>query len=238
MGIISLSKPKKLGILGLNPRATAYFYSRIVSLTPARKEWDHIHTIIELNPKIPSRGRYFELGEENPAPHILQNIINLSSQGCNVVAVPCNTAHILFEQYSRNANIYTPHIVKITLNYILNRYCDISSISVLASQSSSKFNLFNLDNEQNVYINYENSLQNKISKAIEAIKQNNKVEQIFKQIKENMLTIKSQVIILACTELSLLYNNILEDPELTSKYIIVDSTECYAKHIVEIFSDN
>src|SRR4051812_28423752 len=85
-----------LGVLGVAPAATADFFVKLTSLTHARKDWEHVRVLIDSNPKIPSRGRHLELGETDPSPYLREGIEALLAQGAALVALPCNTAHILY----------------------------------------------------------------------------------------------------------------------------------------------
>jgi aspartate racemase len=100
-----------IGVVGLSPAATADFYQRLIALTPARKDWDHARVLIDSNPKIPSRGRHLELGEPDPSPFIRRAIDGLVERGATVVAVPCNTAHILYERYAAGIEALVPDMV-------------------------------------------------------------------------------------------------------------------------------
>ena len=47
-------KEKIIGILsGMGPVATRDLFANIIQLTPAQKDQDHLHIIIDNNPKIP-----------------------------------------------------------------------------------------------------------------------------------------------------------------------------------------
>src|SRR5437660_546806 len=53
---VSPSRQKVVGVLGgMGPLATADFYTKLVRLTPARADQDHLRVIIDSNPKIPDR---------------------------------------------------------------------------------------------------------------------------------------------------------------------------------------
>ncbi len=86
---------KTLGIIGgLGPLATAYFYRRIVELTPAQSDQDHIETWIRSCPSIPDRTAFL-LGRstEDPRPKMIEAGISLVKSGADVLAIPCVTAH-------------------------------------------------------------------------------------------------------------------------------------------------
>ena len=82
-----------VGVLGgMGPLATVDFMARLVHLTPADKDWDHLHVIVDSNPRIPSRTRAILYGEESPAPHLAEGARRLEALGAGFIAVPCNSA--------------------------------------------------------------------------------------------------------------------------------------------------
>ena len=50
------AKRKVVGVLGgMGPEATVDFMTKVIALTPADNDQDHIHMIIDHNPTVPSR---------------------------------------------------------------------------------------------------------------------------------------------------------------------------------------
>jgi hypothetical protein len=51
---VSRARQKVVGVLGgMGPLATADFYTKLVRLTPARTDQDHLRVLIDSNPKVP-----------------------------------------------------------------------------------------------------------------------------------------------------------------------------------------
>ena len=88
------SMKKILGILGgMGPAATADLYAKIVALTDASSDGDHIRTIIDSNVNIPDRTAAILLGGESPLDEMEAALDNLVCCGAEVIIIPCNTAH-------------------------------------------------------------------------------------------------------------------------------------------------
>lgn len=101
-----MNKEKVVGILGgMGPFATVDFFSKIVALTPAKKDWEHLRIIIDNNVKIPSRTRAVLYGEASPVPGMIESINQLASIGADFVTLPCNSAHYFYEQVARGIQI-------------------------------------------------------------------------------------------------------------------------------------
>lgn len=87
-----------VGVLGgMGPLATVDFFHLLVRLTPAGKDWNHLHIVVENNPRMPSRTRAFLFDEASPAPYLLAGAQRLERLGAAVIAVPCNSAAYYLE---------------------------------------------------------------------------------------------------------------------------------------------
>ena len=85
---------KTLGILGgMGPAATADLYAKIVAMTEASSDREHIRTIIDSNVNIPDRTAAILMGGENPLEEMEAALDNLVCAGAEVIIIPCNTAH-------------------------------------------------------------------------------------------------------------------------------------------------
>lgn len=105
-----------LGVVGVAPWSTLDFLSRFYALLEAEKDWHYPRVLIDINTKLPSRGRHFELGEADPSPAIAATISELHLQGATVVVVPCNTAHLVYHRWADNAPVFVPNIVTETIS--------------------------------------------------------------------------------------------------------------------------
>ena len=96
-----------LGIIGgMGPMATAVFYEKIVGLTDASRDQDHIDTIIYSCPQIPDRTAFF-LGRSSadPYPVILSLARKLEQQGVSIIAIPCITAAYFQKDLSEDIGV-------------------------------------------------------------------------------------------------------------------------------------
>jgi aspartate racemase len=90
---------KVIGIIGVAPWSSIDFLNALHTQVKVTKDWHYPRVICDFNTKIPSRGRHFDLGEEDFSPYIKKNIVNLKEQGEEIVVVACNTAHIYFDKW-------------------------------------------------------------------------------------------------------------------------------------------
>lgn len=85
----------KLGVVGgMGPQATVQFYQRIVDLTDARCDQEHLPMLILSDPQMPDRTAALLSGDREPVrSRLLADIRALEDWGATAVAITCNTAH-------------------------------------------------------------------------------------------------------------------------------------------------
>ena len=85
---------KTIGILGgMGPLATADLFQKIVSLTAASSDSEHIRVYIDSNASIPDRTAAILSGGPDPLPAMRDSLRKLEACGADCVIMPCNTAH-------------------------------------------------------------------------------------------------------------------------------------------------
>ncbi len=90
---------KTIGILGgMGPLATVELFRRIIALTPANRDQDHLHILIDNNPRIPDRTAAIIGNGESPVPMLIDTARNLQRAGADLIVMPCNTAHFYLPQ--------------------------------------------------------------------------------------------------------------------------------------------
>ena len=95
-------KEKVIGVLGgMGPEATIDLFQKIVKLTPAKKDQEHIRIIIDNNPKIPDRTKAILYNGENPLPELVKTAQNLERAGADFIIIACNTAHYYFHKIQK-----------------------------------------------------------------------------------------------------------------------------------------
>ena len=94
---------KKLGVVGgLGPMTTVSFIKRVIDMTDATIDQEHIPMVVEHCCYTPDRTAFI-LGnsEDSPLPSILAACRDLEKAGATHIAMPCVTAHYFYEELSR-----------------------------------------------------------------------------------------------------------------------------------------
>jgi aspartate racemase len=197
---------KVVGVVGVAPAATADFFVKLTRLKETRKDWEHLRVLIDSNPKIPSRGRFLELGETDPAPFLREAIEQLLARGADLVAVPCNTAHILYERYAHGLTARVPHMIEATVAALLARLPRPQRVAVFASRMVALHGSYERELVARGGTLLDTSAgQDEVSSLIEAVKQGKPLT----ACREGMQRLVARyadagAYVLGCTELSLL----------------------------------
>lgn len=223
---------KVIGIIGgMGPEATADLYLKIIRNTPAQKDQDHMHVLIDGNAKIPDRVEAIFEGGEDPSPILASMAHQLFEMGADYIAIACNTAHFFYDAMQSAVPIPVLHMPRLTIDFIRATYPNVKSIGLLATNATGKTGLY-----QNIADDfglttlvppepYQNDL---VQKSIHLIKAGEKKQatQNIRRVAEMLIAQGAEVIIAGCTEIPLvLENGMISVP-------VIDPTLILAREIV------
>lgn len=199
---------KILGVLGgLGPMASVYFLQLITQMSEARTDQEHMEVILHSKPQIPDRTPYI-LGRsaDNPVPQMVQAGRGLAAQGAELLAIPCVTAHFFQEQLEAEIGIPILNAIEETAIYL--ERAGIACAGVLATDGTLASGLFQscLSRHGIDCIMPEAQDQSAVMRLIyDDVKAGEPVElPLFTAVSERLFAQGVQVILLACTELSLI----------------------------------
>jgi len=198
---------KTIGIIGgMGPLATVKLFEKIVLLTNAETDQEHLHILVDNNTSIPDRTDFI-LGKTstNPIEQLILSAKKLESMGADFLIMPCNTAHYFFNDLVKAVTIPVVNMIEETAKYICETYENINTVGLLSTEATANKQLY-----ENIFNNYGLNIikpsiesQNNITELIYSIKSGieykyiSKVYSVMKEI-ENKGT---DLFILGCTEL-------------------------------------
>ncbi len=102
---------KTLGVIGgMGPAATCDLMEKIISLTRAASDQEHIHMLADVNTAIPDRTAAILHGGPDPVPELTKSAKRLISAGAEVLLMPCNTAHYYYDDVARSVSVPVLHM--------------------------------------------------------------------------------------------------------------------------------
>jgi aspartate racemase len=83
------------GVLGgMGPEATVDFMAKVIAMTDARSDQDHVHMFVDHNPHVPNRQDAILGDGEDPGPALADMAARLETGGAEFLVMPCNTAYV------------------------------------------------------------------------------------------------------------------------------------------------
>ncbi len=186
--------------------ATAYFMRRIIEMTDAATDQDNIEMVIYNVPSIPDRTGYI-LGKtkESPLPIIVELANNLERQNVDYIAMPCITAHYFHDQIADSVFVPVSNGVREAACYLHER--GIQNVGIMATDGTVDMHLFDsVFKDYDIKCIYPSKECQKLVMSIiyDDVKAGHKVDmKEFDLIKYELMEAGAEVVILGCTELSI-----------------------------------
>ena len=202
---------KIVGILGgMGPDATVDLMQRIIALTPALDDIDHIRCIVDNNPKVPSRIKaIIEGGGEDPGPCMADMGRRLESWGAHFLVIACNTAHYYYDAVQDAVKIPVLNLIDLVSAHVKLNFPEHDRVGMLASPAVAMTGLyakrFKKMGIQDVWPDPE--YQESLLQVIKAVKKGDtgpETRDAYHKVCENLLNNGCRIAIIACTELSAL----------------------------------
>lgn len=133
----------KVGMIGgLGPAATVDLYDKIVKATPAKTDQEHIKLVVEQNPQIPDRTAALLTGGIDPTLALYNCAKRLEDDGCDVIIIPCNTAHAFIPYMERHLKIPFINMQQAALDEIKEKFGDAARIGLMATTGTVKTGIY------------------------------------------------------------------------------------------------
>lgn len=124
-----------VGVIGgVGPMATVYYMQRVIEMTKAGCDQEHINMLVFNDCDIPDRTAFItEKSPDNPLPVMVEDAKRLEAAGCEFVVIPCNTAHYFYDELEQAVEIPVVNIVEETIRYAKARVQDLSCVGIMAT---------------------------------------------------------------------------------------------------------
>ena len=221
---------KSIGILaGMGPRSTSPFLESVLDQCQiqygAKHDIDYPHIMIYSLPTP------FYL--DRPIDHkvmretIIEGIQHLESTGVSCIAMPCNSAHIYFDELKEKISIPLLNIVEETVKRVdSNR-----KITIFATESTFNSELYQkgILNSDNQFI-FKSDWQKKINIIIQMIKEKKEISEVnlyWDELVKQAIDEDVDDIIIACTDLSVLKSKFKDEVNF------IDSSHALAESLIK-----
>lgn len=124
----------------MGPAATCDLMQKIIDMTDASCDQEHIPMIIDSNTRIPDRTKAILEGGEDPVSEMLGSAKRLEAAGADFIIVPCNTAHYFIPRLRQEITIPILSMPGETATILKAR--GVSRAAVLATNGTVKSGLY------------------------------------------------------------------------------------------------
>ena len=224
---------KKAGVIGgLGPMAMVYFLQLITEMTDAATDQEHIELVIHSMPTTPDRTGYI-LGKskENPLPVLTEVGKELVHCGVDFIAIPCITAHYFQQELEKQIGCSILHAIEETAKYLKEE--QITKVGLMATDGTIESKLFQQVMEQyeiQCVVPGEENQRNVMHLIYENVKAGKQPEmERFREVSEELFREGAQVVLLGCTELSLvkrdntLDEGFLDVLEVLARQVVIEA---------------
>lgn len=126
-----------IGILGgMGPLATADLYQKIIEITPAASDQEHIPVVIYADPRVPDRTEALLRDGEDPTPWLVHGARTLTGMGADFIVIPCNTAHAFLDGIQPALDKPILSMIDAAADEIRKDYPDAKTVGLLATSGT------------------------------------------------------------------------------------------------------
>ncbi|AKG04762.1 MULTISPECIES: cysteate racemase [Salimicrobium] len=227
----------KLGVIGgMGSEATSYFFKEVVAHTEVKKDQDHIDTVILNHASLPDRTEAILTGDDEEfINRIVQDIQLLEKINVQNIAIPCNTTHYFYNIIQEETSVPIIHMPKESVASAVSNFDDVKKIGIMATTGTIRTGIYRKECEEmgvELVAPSEAGQEDVMSLIYDEIKKGLPGDRSkFDRAYQELIAAGSDVIILACTELSVfgekneLYDNCLDAMEVLVKEVIARSEE-------------
>lgn len=232
MNKVTLSDELVVGVIGgMGPQATADFLAKLVEATPVSQEQEHLHVLIDSNPKVPDRNRAIAHAGVSPGHVLAAMAENLQEAGAGFLVMACNTAHA-FESSIRDA-VSVPFVSMIeeACDACVRDHPDARRVGVLAAPGCIDAGLYQaaLARRGLKALVLDPDDQQRFTAILYRIKLNGPASEIRAEMKalgETLIASGADILVAGCTEVPL----VLEPDNLSRP--LIDATWNLAQRCV------
>lgn len=132
---------KTIGIIGgMGPLATVELFHKLVVLTNAASDSEHIHILVDNFPQIPDRTAAILEGSDRPVSHIVEAGNRLIRAGAELLLIPCNTSHYYYDQIAAALSVPVLNMLQLTAVHLQKE--GVKRVGLLATDGTIQTRVF------------------------------------------------------------------------------------------------
>jgi aspartate racemase len=221
-----------LGVIGgLGPEATHDFFGKLLKHSRANSDQDHLHVIIDSNPKTPNRNDAIAGRGPSPAPFLVDMAQSLERAGAEFIVMVCNTAHAFEADVRAATRLPFISLIDEVVAEVQRTYDPVRKIGLLAAQGCLESRVYHiaLENQGFAVMQLEQPRQAEFMELLYRIKAGDigaDMRSAMRGLGDVLAASGAELVIAACTEVPL----VLSDGD--NAVPLLDSTDLLARRCV------
>ncbi|MEM7446390.1 MAG: amino acid racemase, partial [Pseudomonadota bacterium] len=208
--------------------------SRVINLTDAEDDRDHIPLIVDSNTQVPSRIKALIDGTgEDPGPVLAEMAKRLEANGAEALAMPCNTAHHYAPVIEAAVRIPLLNMIDLSVERVLASAGKGAHVGLLASPTALQTRVFDRAFSRAGLATTAIRDQARMLSAVREIKVDSTsmaARNVLRDAAEELARAGSDVLVIGCSEFSIIADAI------PGRYTVVDTAEVLAQSVVSFAS--
>lgn len=218
---------------GMGPDATVDFMTKVIRLTAAERDQDHVHMLVDQDPAVPNRQVAISGGPDDVSPHLTAMARRLESAGADFLVMVCNTAHVFVDDMQASITIPFISIIDESVAEIERVSPDAKVVGIMATDGCIATCIYQRAVEasgRRALVPDENGMR-ELMRLIGAIKSGDQGHDIadgMAKVADDLVAGGAEILIAGCTEIPLVFDGAgLGVP-------VVSSTDVLARRTVEL----
>ena len=219
----------------MGPQSTINLYQKIVDLTVANRDQDHIPLLIYNLPQIPDRTKSIISGKHFALPYLVDAIHVFEHAKINQITIACNTAHYYLDYLQTITKAKLISMIDLVERYYIKEVITgRTEILGTVGTTQSRIYVDKLSKLTEV-IPLTQAQQDVTTRLIYEVKNGNTGKYLNTLWLDLILSLKAENIILACTELPIIYESC--DLAHTTRQFI-NPTHLLAQEIIKLSKES
>lgn len=217
----------------MGPEATVDFMARVIEMTASDRDQDHVHMLVDQNPRVPDRQSAIREGRSDVSDALGAMALGLEQAGADFLVMPCNTAHVFLDGIDANTSIPFINIIDECVSALDDICPDAGRVGVMATPGCLDTRLYQdaLTASGREALVPEGTDCQELMRLIEAVKAGDKcatVQQGMQASANKLVARGAEAIIAGCTEIPIVFTG--ENCAVP----VVSSTEVLARRTLEL----
>jgi aspartate racemase len=212
----------------MGPEATVDFMAKVIAFTPAEKDQDHVHMLVDNNPKVPNRQAAILADGVDPRSELAAMAARLEASGADFLVIPCNTAYVFRDAVNEAVGIPLISIIDVTVAAVVGS--GAAKVGILATEGCLVAGLYQAalaeaGLELIAPTRDELAMFTKLIQRIKVGDQGDEVAASMRLLANALVERGAESIIVGCTEVPLvLTSSMLDVPLISSTDVLAQET--------------